>query len=81
MSIKVSNELTIGKIISVRGSIVDVWFDRDLPSIYSVLNTGSDSFIIIEVLSQLDSNSVRGVALMPTQFLARGMKVQLKESN
>jgi F-type H+-transporting ATPase subunit beta len=70
------NGQIIGKIISVRGSIVDVWFDQDLPSIYSVLKTGNDFSIIIEVLSQLDTNRVRGIALTPTQGLARGMEVQ-----
>ena len=31
--------------------------------------------IVIEVLSQLDAHSVRGIALTPTQGLARGMPV------
>ena len=28
---------TDGRILSVRGSVVDVWFEQDLPAIYSVL--------------------------------------------
>ncbi|WP_291102716.1 MULTISPECIES: F0F1 ATP synthase subunit beta [unclassified Flavobacterium] len=68
--------ISIGKIISVRGSVVDVWFENKLPSIYTVLYTGIDKQIIIEVLTQLDANHVRGIALTPTQGLARGMSVE-----
>lgn len=74
------NFLTYGKIISVRGSVVDVWFENNLPSIYSVLHTGKDKQIVIEVLSQLDANLVRGIALTPTQGLARGMDVETSGS-
>ena len=62
-----------GKIISVRGSVVDVWFENNLPSIYTLLQTGKDKEIAIEVLSQLDEHRVRGIALNATQGLARGM--------
>jgi F-type H+-transporting ATPase subunit beta len=65
-----------GKIISVRGSVVDVWFDHDLPAIYSVLYAGADRQVTIEVLTQLDAHSVRGIALNPTQGLARAMRVE-----
>ncbi|WP_367754232.1 F0F1 ATP synthase subunit beta [Flavobacterium sp. WC2430] len=65
-----------GKIISVRGSVVDVWFENNLPSIYTVLHTGKDKQVILEVLTQLDVNRVRSIALTPTQGLARGMEVE-----
>lgn len=65
-----------GKVISVRGSVVDVWFDTNLPSIYKLLHTGYKNEIAIEVLIQLDAHRVRGIALTPTQGLARGMAVQ-----
>ena len=65
-----------GKVISVRGSVVDVWFDTNLPSIYKLLRTGDKNEIAIEVLIQLDAHRVRGIALTPTQGLARGMAVQ-----
>src|SRR5579864_2507742 len=66
----------LGVIVSVRGSVMDVRFDKQLPPIYSVLLTGADSQIIIEVLAQQDARHVRGIALTPTQGLARGMVVQ-----
>jgi len=71
-----SKSLTPGKVISVRGSIVDVWFENNLPPIYTVLHTGKNKEIIIEVLAQLDIHRVRSIALTPTQGLARGMIAQ-----
>ena len=64
-----------GTVVSVRGSVVDVRFDEALPPIYTVLRTGAEKQIVIEVLSQRDAHHVRGIALTPTQGLARGMAV------
>ncbi len=64
-----------GKVVSVRGGVVDVFFEKDLPSINILLHTGKDNEIAIEVLTQLDENRVRGIALTPTQGLSRGMQV------
>ncbi|NCN41302.1 F0F1 ATP synthase subunit beta, partial [bacterium] len=65
-----------GTVVSVRGSVVDVEFKGKIPSIYSVLRTGPKNEIIIEVLSQVDENTVRGIALTPTQGLSRRMIVE-----
>lgn len=67
-----------GVIVSVRGSVVDVRFDEKLPSIYSVLRAGAKQEIVIEVVAQRDAQHVRGIALTPTQGLARGMAVEDK---
>ncbi len=64
-----------GAIVSVRGSVIDVRFEQDLPPIYSVLHAGDKGEIVMEVLSQLDANRVRCIALTPTQGLARSMPV------
>ena len=64
-----------GVVVSVRGSVVDIRFEGRLPPIYSVLHAGTDRQIIIEVLAQRDARHVRGIALTPTQGLARGMPV------
>jgi len=40
-----------------------------------VLRTGEERQIVIEVLAQRDAHHVRGIALTPTQGLARGMTV------
>ena len=75
-----SNPPNLGAVVSVRGSVVDVRFEDRLPPIYSLLRAGpkdgKGGRIAIEVLTQLDANRVRGIALTPTQGLARGMIVE-----
>ncbi|WP_269619439.1 F0F1 ATP synthase subunit beta [Zhongshania sp. BJYM1] len=66
--------LNQGTVISVRGSVVDIRFAQSLPPIFTLLNT-SDASVRIEVRTHLDANTVRGIALTPTQSLARGMTV------
>lgn len=66
----------VGTVVSVRGSVVDLRFNKHLPPIYSLLHAGIDGQIAIEVLSQLDAHRVRGIALTSTQGLARGMAVE-----
>jgi F-type H+-transporting ATPase subunit beta len=65
----------LGVVASVRGSVVDVRFEGTLPPINSVLRAGPEKQIVIEVLAQRDARHVRGIALTPTQGLARGMAV------
>lgn len=65
-----------GTVIGVRGSVVDVRFDEQLPPIHSILHTGEENRIVIEVLEQRGEHHVRGIALTPTQGLARGMVVE-----
>lgn len=67
--------LNWGEVVSVRGSVVDARFTESLPKINSVLKAGDDGQVVIEVLIHLDSETVRGIALTPTQGLARGSLV------
>jgi F-type H+-transporting ATPase subunit beta len=69
-----SEQINQGKVLSVRSSVVDVSFPT-APSIRNVLKAGDEGQVIIEVFTQLDNNTVRGVALTPTQGLARGSTV------
>lgn len=62
-------------IVSVRGSVVDIRFSGSLPPIHSLLYA-AEGLIAIEVLAQRDTHVVRGIALTPTQGLARGMPVK-----
>jgi F-type H+-transporting ATPase subunit beta len=64
-----------GSVVSVRGSVVDIRFNEHLPSISSLLLAGEKGEIYLEVLAQQDTQHVRGIALTPTQGLARGMVV------
>lgn len=64
-----------GRVTAVRGSVVDVRFDDGLPLINNLLSTGGESPFILEVLSHVDGNTVRGVALTPPQGLSRGVRL------
>lgn len=66
----------IGNITAVRGSVIDARFPQRLPHIRTLLRTGKDQQIVLEVLTQLDSQRVRAIALTPTAGLARGMPVE-----
>ena len=69
----------MGYVVAIRGSVVDIRFDEWLPQIHTVLYTGNQGDIcpiVIEVMEQLDSHHVRGIALTPTQGLARDMEVE-----
>jgi F-type H+/Na+-transporting ATPase subunit beta len=65
-----------GVVVGVHGSIVDLRFDVQLPAIYSVVKTGAERQVTIEVLAQIDAQHVRGIALNSTQGLARGMPAE-----
>jgi F-type H+-transporting ATPase subunit beta len=66
----------LGVIVAVRGSVVDIRFDKNLPPIHTMLRTGDAGNIVIEVLAQLDAYVVRGIAMTLTQGLARGDTVE-----
>lgn len=68
--------LHVGMVVAVRGSVVDIQFNERLPPIYALLRAGEQGRIVIEVLAQLSAQRVRGIALTPTQGLARGMPVE-----
>ena len=71
----ITSNSNLGTVVSVRGSVVDIYFDAQLPPIYSLLHA-KDGEIAIEVLAQLDAHRVRGIALTPTQGLSRGIVVE-----
>jgi F-type H+-transporting ATPase subunit beta len=70
-----SHPSNVGTVISIRGSVIDVQFPKRLPELNHVLRTGEDNGIVIEVLTHLDSKTVRGIALTTTQGLAHGAAV------
>ncbi|NCC75795.1 MAG: F0F1 ATP synthase subunit beta, partial [Clostridia bacterium] len=64
-----------GHVLTVQGSVVDVAFPERLPAIHTILCTGRQNDVILEVQAQVAPGRVRGIALTPTQGLARGMTV------
>jgi F-type H+-transporting ATPase subunit beta len=64
-----------GTVDAVRGNIVDALFPQWIPSIYHILRGRDDDKVIIEVVSHLDAQTVRGIALTSTRGLARGSPI------
>jgi len=61
-----------GTLVSIRGSVIDIRFPERLPRIHNRLTAGEEGRIVIEVMSHLDHDLIRGIALTPTQGLSRG---------
>ncbi len=66
----------LGRVVAVRGSVVDASFRDKLPAINNELRTGPNEEIVIEVATQLDPHTVRGIALNSIRGLARGVPVR-----
>jgi len=59
-----------GAVLAVRGSVVDARFEGHVPTLGSQLIVAGR--IPVEVLSQLNDRTVRGIALKPTRGISRG---------
>ena len=64
-----------GQVVSIRGSVVDVRFPKSLPAINHALKAGNEGRVIIEVVAHQNADTIRGIALTPTQGLSRGDQV------
>ncbi len=60
-----------GYIKSVRGSIIDVVFENELPYINTKLVTGKNDEVIMEVSSYIDDRTVSSIALTSTGGISR----------
>ncbi|MGR9085613.1 MAG: F0F1 ATP synthase subunit beta [Gammaproteobacteria bacterium] len=74
MSAPLSGEW-LGRVISIRGSVVDIRFDGRLPPLNNALKAGTDTVVTIEVVAHQNAAVVRGIALNSTQGLYRGAPV------
>ena len=68
--------INLGKVLSVHGSVVEMYFERNIPAIQNLLRTGRDRTIAVEVLTHVDDHRVRGIAMTPTRGLNRGEFVE-----
>ncbi len=64
-----------GRVLAVRGNVVDVHFARPLPPRYQALRAGDDHRIVMEVESHVSADTVRCIGLTATHGLARGAPV------
>ena len=65
-------DISEGKVTAIRGSVIDAYFPEKIPNIPNLLKAGD---VFFEVVLHLDSKTVRGIALTPTQGLKRGDEV------
>lgn len=69
-----------GKIISVKGVVVEVIFEQEVPKVYDALRVipqnANGKEVIIEVLQILENGVVRGIAMESTDGLKRGDEVE-----
>jgi len=68
-----------GHVNAIRGSIVDIHFERSLPHIHTLLYAKNNT-VVFEVLAHLDDHTVRCIALTPTQKLTRNTPVDDSDS-
>lgn len=68
--------MNTGSITAIRGIVVDMKFEGELPKIYDAVEVqsenASDQKVVIEVLQQLDGGQVRWIAMTATDGLKRG---------
>ena len=70
-----------GRIVSVRGDVVDVEFDMELPYVNESLEVISDSQrLLLEVHQHLNTSTVRTIAMGFTEGLKRGTKARRMRS-
>jgi F-type H+-transporting ATPase subunit beta len=66
-----------GSVIQIVGVVVDVEFDEYLPAIYDALEIRVDKgLLVLEVAQHLSRQTVRAIALGPTDGLKRGHQVK-----
>ena len=70
-------EQNVGKIVEIRGVVLDAAFEERLPAIYSALeiDLGEGRTLVAEVQQHLGDDRVRAVAMDATDGLARGTEV------
>jgi len=69
-----------GKIIAIRGIVVDMQFDaQSMPALSNAVTTadknGAGERVTIEILQHLDGSIVRGISMHTTDGLTRGCEV------
>ncbi len=72
MPAEVTAQLGTGKVVKIRGGVVDVHFENGSPSIQELLYAGD---LALEVAALLDNNIVRCITLAPVRGLGLGTKV------
>ncbi|MGB5158215.1 F0F1 ATP synthase subunit beta [Desulfobacterium sp. N47] len=64
-----------GRIIAVRGSVIEVRFENGLPAVYNMLTAGNDGEIALETMEHINLKTVRCIAITQARGLSRGDRV------
>jgi F-type H+/Na+-transporting ATPase subunit beta len=64
-----------GRIVSIKGAVVDVHFPLDLPGIYNALEVQTQNKLKLEVFEHLTNHTVRCLSMLPTSGLSLGLPV------
>lgn len=65
----------IGKIIQIIGAVIDIRFERELPSLYNAIEVDfEEEKIVLEVMQHLGDHTVRCISMHSTDGLKRGME-------
>lgn len=70
-----TNPENIGRVVSVRGSVIEARFPARLPPVTTRLVAGDGGRVVFEVVSHVDAELVRGIAITSVQGLSRGSPV------
>jgi F-type H+/Na+-transporting ATPase subunit beta len=73
-----ANERNVGKLIEIKGVVIDALFTGELPQIYTALHVplpDDGGVLVAEVQQHLGDDRVRAVAMDSTDGLARGIDV------
>lgn len=73
MPAEVTAHLGTGKVVKIRGGVVDVYFESGAPGLQELLYAGD---LAMEVAALLDNNIVRCITLAPVRGLGLGARVE-----
>lgn len=66
-----------GRIVGIKGAVVDVFFPLDLPDINHALLVQNSNHLILEVFEHLSNHTARCLSMLPTTGLSLGMPVEV----
>ena len=79
MTKRIGGKNNIGEIVSLSGGAVEVYFEKNIPAVSSILKTEKQSYL--EVVEKSGRNSVRAIALTPLENISRNSSVQVVDSS
>jgi F-type H+/Na+-transporting ATPase subunit beta len=64
-----------GRVVAIKGAVVDVHFPLELPNIYNAIVVQNKEKMVLEVFEHLPSQTVRCLSMLPTTGLRLGLPV------